>query len=155
MALSPKSCLAAKTSGGLSEFHALLLYLDLSRHRALGLLLLSFRLLSWFLYEGKWFVHSWCVVHMGGKRTGGAGSRTPCRRGALWPVEHCWRRDCSLVTFTVDLAQRPLPSETQGTLAISHWYTFAFDEWGLFYRTFEAAPTFPPMSALFRGCACA
>lgn len=91
---------------------------------------------------------------MGGKRTGRAGSRTPCRRGALWPVEHCWCRYCSLITFTADLAQRPLPSETQGTSAISHWYSFALDELGLSYRTFETAPTFPPMSVLFRGCAC-
>lgn len=130
-------------------------YLDLSRSHDFGLFFLSFRLLSWFLNEGKRFVHSWRVVHMGRKRTGRAGSRTPCGRWALWPVEHCWRWYCSLITFTADLAQCPLPSANTGTASPSVIGSrFALDESEPMYRTLEAALTFPPVSALFRGCAC-
>lgn len=88
-------------------------YLDLSRNCYFSLFFLSFRLLSWFLNEGKWFVHGWRVVHVGRKRAGRAGSGTPCRRWTLRPVEHgwCWYRP--VIAFAVDLAQCPFPSETQ------------------------------------------
>lgn len=52
-------------------------HLDLTGSCAFGLFLCIFRILSWFLDEGKWFIHDWCVVHMVGQGAGGTGGRTP------------------------------------------------------------------------------
>lgn len=77
---------------------ALVNYLDLRGSRAPSFFLHSFRLFSWFLDEGEWFIHDWCVVHMSGQGAGGAGCWTPGGCGALRPVKHC--RRCLLSHFT-------------------------------------------------------
>lgn len=89
-------------------------YLDLSGSRAFSLLLCVLRVFSWFLDEGEWFIHDWCVVHMGGQRAGGAWCWTPGGRGARRPVKHrrCWRWCCSLGRSTTAPAQRTLSPET-------------------------------------------
>lgn len=88
-------------------------YLDLSGSRAPSFFLHSFRLFSWFLDEGEWFVHDWCVVHMSGQGAGGAGCWTPGGCGALRPVKHC--RRCLLSHFTSTPAQCPLSPETENS----------------------------------------
>lgn len=52
-------------------------HLDLSAGGALGLLLRAFRVFPGFLDEGERLVHDRRVVHMGGRRAGGAGRRAP------------------------------------------------------------------------------
>ena len=64
-------------------------YLDFTASGAFSLFLRNFGLFSWFLDEGQWFIHDWCVVHMGGQRAVGAGCWTPSGSGALWPVKEC------------------------------------------------------------------
>lgn len=99
-------------------------YLDLSGSWAFSRFLHAFRVFSWFLDEGKWFIHDWCVVHMGGQRAGGARCWTPdsSRCGALWPVK-CRRRWCrSLGRFTTASAQCPLSSERLNYQIMSHHF---------------------------------
>ena len=62
------SLLKTQTALELSQLN----YLDLTGSWAFGLLLCVFSVLSWFLDEGKGFVHDWCVVHRGGWRAAGA-----------------------------------------------------------------------------------
>lgn len=87
-------------------------YLDLTGSCSFSLFICALRVFSWFLDKGKWLIHDWCVVYMGGQRAGGTGCRTPCRWGALWAVKHtcswCW----SLGSFTNASAQHPLSPET-------------------------------------------
>lgn len=88
-------------------------YLDLSGSRAFSLFFCNFRVFPWFLDEGKWFIHDWCVVHMCGHRAGGAWCWTPGGCGALWSVKHHWCWCCSLGSFATAPAQCPLSPETK------------------------------------------
>lgn len=101
-------------------------YLDLGGSRAFSFFFCAFRVLSWFLDEGKWFIHDWCVVHMGGQKAGGAGCWTPGRCGALWPVKHHRCCCCSLGSFTTASAQRPLPPETFIHQNMSHRFDLIY-----------------------------
>lgn len=87
-------------------------YLYLTGGSALGLFLRVFLYFSWFLDEGKWFVHDRCVVHMAGLGAGGAGRGTPGRCGTLRAVKHRRCRRCPLDGFTAASAQYPLSSAT-------------------------------------------
>lgn len=97
-------------------------YLDMSGGSAVGLFFYVFRVFSWFLDEGKWFIHDWCVIHMGGQRAGWAGRWTPGRCGTLWVVKHSWCRCCSLGRFTAASAQHPLSPETVIHQKMSHCF---------------------------------
>lgn len=106
-------------------------YLDLSSSRPCSLFLQDFRLFSGFLDEGKWFIHDWRVVHMGGQRAGGAGCWTPGRCGALRPVKNhrCWC--CPLGNFTTAPAQCPLSPEIfTKTSNLIDFFLFPLDDVG-------------------------
>lgn len=105
-------------------------YLDLSSSRGFSLFLQDFRVFSGFLDEGKWFIHDWCVVHMGGQRAGGAGCWTPCRCGALWPVKNHWCWCCPLSSFTTAPAQCPLSPEIFTQMSnLMNFFLFYFFWW--------------------------
>lgn len=104
-------------------------YLDLSGSRAFSLLLCALWVFSWFLDEGKRFIHDWCVVYMGRQRAGRTGCWTPGRRGALWLVKHrgdwhWWLRWCwwcsSLGSSSIGPAQCPLSPGTLNHENMSH-----------------------------------
>lgn len=139
-------------------------YLDLTSSCAFRLFLYVFRVFSWFLDKGKWFIHGWCVVYMGGQRAGGTGCWTPRRWGALLAVKHtccwCW----SLGSFTNASTQYPLtPGININQKMWKMWFlwqnlyfTKCIFSTELLRGTLEkpASPTFPPVSDLSRGCAC-